>query len=200
MPGLINCHTHLAMSPMRGFADDTELQTWLKDYIFPTEERLDGRCVKAATLLSLAECLRFGTTSVSDMYTFCDEVCEAVAESGIKANISRGATLFGEEFCFDTNPACQELVAIKEKWHGYDNGRIRIDASIHGEYTSDYRLWEALSEYCQSEGLRMHIHLSETKLEHEQCKERYGLTPAQLLDCHHVFDGPASAAHCVWTT
>lgn len=198
MPGLINCHTHLAMSPMRGFADDTELQTWLKDYIFPTEERLDGRCVKAATLLSLAECLRFGTTSVSDMYTFCDEVCEAVAESGIKANISRGATLFGEEFCFDTNPACQELVAIKEKWHGYDNGRIRIDASIHGEYTSDYRLWEALSEYCQSEGLRMHIHLSETKLEHEQCKERYGLTPAQLLDCHHVFDGPASAAHCVW--
>ena len=105
MPGLINCHTHLAMSPMRGFADDTELQTWLKDYIFPTEERLDGRCVKAATLLSLAECLRFGTTSVSDMYTFCDEVCEAVAESGIKANISRGATLFGEEFCFDTNPA-----------------------------------------------------------------------------------------------
>ena len=198
MPGLINCHTHLAMSPMRGFADDVELQTWLKDYIFPTEDRLDGRCVKAATLLSLAECLRFGTTSVSDMYSFCDEVCEAVAESGIKANISRGTTLFDEDFCFDKNPACQELVAIKEKWHGYDNGRIRIDASIHGEYTSDYRLWEALSEYCQSEGLRMHIHLCETKLEHEQCKERYGLTPAQVLDCHHVFDGPASAAHCVW--
>ena len=79
MPGLINCHAHLAMSPMRGYADDVELQTWLGDYIFPTEDRLDGRCVKAATLLSLAECLRFGTTSVSDMYFYCDEVCQAVA-------------------------------------------------------------------------------------------------------------------------
>lgn len=198
MPGLINCHTHLAMSPMRGFADDVELQTWLSDYVFPTEDRLDGRCVKAATLLSLAECLRFGTTSVSDMYYFCDEVCEAVKESGIKANIARGATLFGEEFSFDTHPACQELVAVKEKWHNYDNGRIKIDACIHGEYTSDYRLWEAMSEYCINEGLRMHIHLSETKREHEECKERYGLTPAQVLDCHHIFDAPASAAHCVW--
>lgn len=198
MPGLINCHTHLAMSPMRGYADDVELQTWLSDYIFPTEDRLDGRCVKAATLLSLAECLRFGTTSVSDMYYFCDEVCEAVNESGIKANIARGVTLFGDEFSFDTYPPCRELVAIKEKWHNFDNGRIKIDGCLHAEYTSDHRLWDAMSEYCINEGLRMHVHLSETKREHDECKERYGLTPAQVLDCHHVFDVPASAAHCVW--
>lgn len=198
MPGLINCHTHLAMSPMRSFADDTELQTWLNDYIFPTEAHLDGRCVKAATLLSLAECLRFGTTSVSDMYYFCDEVAQAVAESGIKANISRSITLFDQDFDFETNPSCQEMVAIKEKWHGYDNGRIKVDASIHGEYTSDYRLWDALSEYAINEGLGMQVHLSETKKEHEECKERYGLTPAQVLDCHHVWDAPAIAAHGVW--
>lgn len=198
MPGLINCHTHLAMSPMRSFADDTELQTWLNDYIFPTEAHLDGRCVKAATLLSLAECLRFGTTSVSDMYYFCDEVAEAVAESGIKANISRSITLFEDDFDFETHPSCQEMVAIKEKWHGYDKGRIKIDASIHGEYTSDYRLWDALSEYAINEGLGMQVHLSETKKEHEECKERHGLTPAQVLDCHHVWDAPAIAAHGVW--
>ena len=198
MPGLMNCHTHLAMSPMRGYADDVELQTWLSDYIFPAEDRLDARCVKAATLLSLAESLRFGTTSVSDMYFYCDEVCQAVAESGMKANVSRGASLFGEEFSFDTHPACRELVELKEKWHNFDNGRIRIDGCIHAEYTSDYRLWEAMSEYCINEGLRMHIHLSETKREHDECKERYGLTPAQVLDCHHVFDMPGAAAHCVW--
>ena len=198
MPGLINCHTHLAMSPMRGCADDLPLDVWLNEHIFPREERLDGRCVKAATLLSLAECLRFGTTSVSDMYYFCDEVAEAVAESGIKANIARGASLFGEEFDFETHPACRELVALKEKWHNYDGGRIRVEASVHGEYTSDHRLWDALSEYAINEGIRMHVHLSETKAEHEACKERHGLTPAQVLDCHHVFDVPAIAAHCVW--
>ena len=198
MPGLINCHTHLAMSPLRGYADDVELSTWLNDYIFPREDRLDGRCVKAATLLSLAECLRFGTTSVSDMYYFCDEIAEAVAQSGIKANLSRAVTFFGEDFDFEKDHRCQEMVALKEKWHNFDNGRIKVEASIHGEYTSDHRVWDAVSEYAINEGIGMHVHLSETKAEHESCKERCGLTPAQVLDCHHVFDVPAIAAHCVW--
>ena len=198
MPGLINCHTHLAMSPLRGYADDCDLAVWLNDHIFPREDRFDGRCAKAATLLSLAECLRFGTTSVSDMYMFCDEIAEAVAQSGMKANLSRGSSLFGEEFDFETHKACQDAVALKEKWNGYDNGRIRVEASIHGEYTSDHRLWDALSEFAINEGLRMHVHLSETQAEHEACKDRHGLTPAQVLDCHHVFDVPTIAAHCVW--
>ena len=198
MPGLINCHTHLPMSPLRGYADDVDLATWLNDYIFPREDRLDGRCVKAATLLSIAECLRFGTTSVSDMYYFCDEVAQAVAESGIKANISRAITYFGDDFDFEKDSRCQELVALKEKWHGYDDSRIRIEAAIHGEYTSNHQVWEQVSDYAKAEGLRMHVHLSETKAEHEGAKERHGLTPAQVLDCHRVFDVPAIAAHCVW--
>lgn len=198
MPGLINCHTHLPMSPLRGYADDVDLATWLNDHIFPREERLDGRCVKAATLLSIAECLRFGTTSVSDMYYFCDEVAEAAAESGIKANISRAVSYFGDEFDFEKHPATRELVELKEKWHNYDKGRIRIEAAIHGEYTSNHQVWEAVSEYAKNEGLRMHVHLSESQSEHESCKERHGLTPAQVLDCHHVFDVPTIAAHCVW--
>ena len=134
------------------------------------------------------------------MYNFCDEIAEAVAESGIKANIARGATLFGEDFDFETHPACRELVALKEKWDGYDNGRIKIEASVHAEYTSTYRLWDALSEFAINEKVGMHVHLSETKAEHEQCLERNGLTPAQVLDCHHVFDTRAIAAHCVWVT
>ena len=198
MPGLINCHTHLAMSPLRGYADDCELSVWLNDHIFPREDRLDGRCVRAATLLSLAECLRFGTTSVSDMYYFSDETAQAVAESGMKANLSRGTSLFSEDFDFETHVGCREMTELKEKWNGYDNGRIRIEASIHAEYTSDHRLWDAISEYAINEHIGMHVHLSETKSEHEACKEKYGLTPAQLFDCHHVFDTHAIAAHCVW--
>ncbi len=198
MPGLINCHTHLPMSPLRGYADDVDLQTWLNDYIFPREDRLDGRSVKAATLLSIAECLRFGTTSVSEMYYFCDDIAQAVAQSGIKANISRAITHFGEDFDFEKDTRCKEMVELVEKWNGYDNGRIKVEASIHGEYTSHHEVWDAVSEYAINEGLGMHVHLSESKKEHEECKERHGLTPAQVFDCHNVFHAPAIAAHCVW--
>ena len=201
MPGLINCHTHLPMSLLRGYADDLALQEWLNDYIFPREERLDARSVKAATLLGIAECLRFGITSFSDMYYFCEAEAEAIAESGIKANLSRGTSMFlGDDFDFEKFPACQELVALHEKWHNYDNGRLKIECSIHAEYTSTYQLWDALSEYAINNGLGMHVHLSETKKEHDECVEKYGLTPAQLLDCHHVFDTRAIAAHCVHLT
>ncbi len=198
MPGLINCHTHLPMTILRGYADGYDLGTWLNDYIFPREDRLDGRTVKAATLLAIAECLRFGTTSVSDMYFFSDEIAEAVSESGIKANLSRATTLFADDFDFETDVRCQEAVALHRKWHGYDHGRIQVEAAIHGEYTSDYRLWDALSEYAINNGLGMHVHLSETKSEHEGSLSRNGLTPAQVLNCHRVFDTRALAAHCVW--
>ena len=198
MPGLINCHTHLPMTILRGYADDYDLQTWLTEHIFPKEDRLDDRCVRAATLLGIAECLQFGVTSVSEMYDHVDAIAEAVAESGIKANIARGATMFLDEgFDFETFPACRELVAARDKWDGFDGGRIRIEAGIHGEYTSSYPFWEAVSEYAVNEGLRMQLHLSETASEHQSCIEKYGLTPAQVLDCHHVFDVPVTAAHCV---
>ena len=201
MPGLINCHTHLPMSLLRGYADDLPLDEWLRTAILPREQKLDGRAVRAATLLSIAECLRFGTTSVSDMYGYCGEIAQAVAESGIKANLSHSSTLWpGESFSFDTHPDCIQTEELFETWNGYDNGRIRVAAAIHAEYTSSYPLWDALAEYAISSGMPMHLHLSETKREHEECVERHGLTPAQVLDCHHVFDVPTTAAHCVHLT
>ncbi|MFI3312524.1 MAG: amidohydrolase [Eubacteriales bacterium] len=201
MPGLINCHTHLPMTILRGFADDMDLQTWLFDHIFPKEEKLDDRAVKAATLLGIAECLQFGVTSVSEMYDHIDAIAQAVAESGIKANISRGTTMFlGEDFDFETFPACQELVSATKKWHNHDNGRIKIEAGVHAEYTSSHHFWDKIAEFAISEGLSMQVHLSETKSEHQSCEEKYGLTPAEILDCHHVFAVPTQAAHCVWLT
>ena len=201
LPGLVNAHTHLPMSILRGYADDVALASWLNDYIFPREDRLDARCVKAATLLGIAESLRFGVTSVSEMYYFSEAQAEAFAESGMKVNLSRGTSMFlGDDFDFERFPACQELVALHEKWHGYDHGRIQVEASIHAEYTSTYQLWDALAEYAVNNHLGLQLHLSETKKEHDECVEKYGLTPAQLFDCHHVFSTRVTAAHCVHLT
>lgn len=201
MPGLINCHTHLPMTLLRGYADDVPYRSWLEDYIFPREEQMDVRAAKAAALLGIAECLRFGVTSISDMYFFEDAVAQAVAESGIKANLAVATTmLLGEDFDFETYPACREMTELHEKWHGYDDGRIRVDCSIHAEYTSSYPLWQALAEYAVNNGLGMQLHLSQTQQEQQQCQEIYGLTQAQVLNCHHVFDAHTTAAHCVHLT
>lgn len=200
MPGLVNAHTHLAMNLMRGWADDLSLRDWLQYRVFPREEKLDARAVKAAVTLAVAEAVRFGTTSVSDMYQFTDETASVIAESGLKANLCRGPVWFenpDEDFDFEREPACQELVALTEKWHGYDHGRIKIDASIHSEYTSAHPFWEATARFAQEKGLRMQLHLSQTQAEEEDCAERYGLSQTQILDCHHIFDVPAAAAHCV---
>ena len=201
LPGLVNAHTHLPRLLLRGYADDAAAERWLRDYILPREERLDARCVRAATLLGIAESLRFGVTSVSEMY-FCSEAqAEAFAESGIKANLSRSATMYlGDDFDFERDPTCQELVALHEKWHGYDHGRIQVEAGIDAVYTSTYQLWDALAEYAINNKLGLQLHLSETKQAQDECEEKYGLTPAQLLDCHHVFDPRVTAAHCVHLT
>ena len=198
MPGLINCHTHIPMTPLRGYGDDHDLASWLNDYVFPKEDLWDDRAIRAATLLGMAEAIRFGTTSISDMYYFSDTVCQCVAEAGLKGNISRSVTVFEEDYCFDKHPGSQELVALKEKWHDYDGGRIMIEASIHAEYTSYDKVWQGLAEYAINEGIGMQVHVSETKSEHESCIEKYGMTPAQILDVYHVWDARAVAAHCVW--
>lgn len=200
MPGLINCHAHLPMTPLRGYGDDHNLSDWLNNYVFPKEDLWDDRAIRAATLLGLAECLRFGTTSVSDMYYFSDTICQCIDQVGIKGNISRSITVFDDDYCFDKHPGSQEAAALAEKWNGYDNGRIQVEMSIHAEYTSYDKIWHALAEYAINNHLGMQVHVSETKSEHDSCLEKYGLTPAQLLDVYHVWDVRALAAHCVHLT
>lgn len=200
MPGLVNCHTHIPMTPLRGYGDDHDLADWLNNYVFPKEDLWDSRAIRAATLLGLAEAIRFGTTSISDMYYFSDDICQCVAESGIKGNIARCVTVFEDDYCFDKHVPSQELVALKEKWHGYDQGRIQVEASIHAEYTSFDKVWHGLAEYAINSGIGMQVHVSETENEQETCLEKYGLTPAQILDVSHVWDTRALAAHCVHLT
>ena len=200
IPGLINCHTHLATSGLRSFTDDlsnTEaLQTLLQK-----EAKMDSRSAKAAALLSIAECLRFGITSVSDLYYYPNATAEAVAESGIKANLALSSYRFideNEDFDFETDEQCQELVKVVDKWHGHDNGRIKIDAGIYAEYTSNYKLWEGLAGFASEKGIGMQLHLAETQAEVEGCMDRTGMGPGELLNCHNVFAAPTTAAGCTY--
>lgn len=200
MPGLINCHTHLATSVLRCYTDELGNKQAL-EALLQKEAKMDSRSAKAAALLSIAECLRFGVTSVSDLYYYPNATAEAVAESGIKANLALSAYRFideNEDFDFETDEQCRELERVTEKWHNYDHGRIRIDAGIHGEYTSNYRLWEALAGFANEKGLGMQLHLAETRNEVDSCLERTGMTPAELLNCHRLFAVPATAAGCAF--
>ena len=200
IPGLINCHTHLATSVLRCFTDDLTGSEAL-EALLQKEAKMDSRTAKAAATVAIAECLRFGTTSVSDLYYYPNATAEAVAESGIKANLALSSYRFidqNEEFDFDTDEQCQELCRVVDKWHGYDNGRIKIDAGIYAEYTSNYRLWEALAGYACEKGIGLQLHLAESQSEVDSCLDRTGMGPGELLNCHNLFAVPATAAGCTF--
>ena len=200
MPGLINCHTHLAATVLRSYLDDVASHESL-DQLLQKQSKLDGRSAKASALLGIAECLRFGITSVSDLYDHVDATAEAVAESGIKANIALATNRFidhSEDFDFETDEQCQTLCRAVDAWHGYDDGRIRIEAGIYAEYTGNYKLWEALSDYAAEKNLGMQLHLAETQEEMDSCMDRTGLGAAELLNCHRLFRVPAAAAGCAY--
>ena len=199
MPGLVNCHTHLATSMLRSYSDDLANHEAL-EALLQKEAKMDSRAAKAAALMSIAECLRFGITSVSDLYYYPAATAEAVAESGIKANLALSSYRFidqNEEFDFETDEQCAELQKVVEKWHGYDDGRIKIDAGIYAEYTSNYKLWESLAGYASEKGLGMQLHLAATREEADSCMDRTGMGPGELLNCHSLFAVPATAAGCV---
>ncbi len=200
IPGLVNCHTHLATTALRSYMDDVSRREQLEQ-LLQKEAKMDARCAKASALLGIAECLRFGITSVSDLYYYPDATAEAAAETGIKANVALSAYRFeadSEEFDFETDPQCREICRVAEKWNGYDDGRIRVDAGIYAEYTSNHQLWEGLADYACEQGLGMQLHLAETLEETDSCLDRTGLGPGELLDCHRVFNVPSTVTGCAF--
>ena len=202
-PGFINCHTHIPMTLMRGYGGGCDLHTWLSDYIFPAEAKWDDRSLAAATGLGLAEMIASGVTCIADMYMRTGVIARQVLDAGISANLSVGGVYFGDpaDFSPDKCGDCANQKALTEEWHMAGDGHISADASIHGEYTSSAPLWRWMADYAQAHNLGMHVHISETKKEHEECKgRRDGLTPIQILNQYGVWDTRAIAAHCVWTT
>ena len=196
-PGLINCHSHIAMTLMRGIGSGLPLQDWLFKAIFPIEDKLVREDIAAASRFALIEMIAGGTTSFSDMYFFPEETVWAVEEAGIKANLNRCVQCFDENQTVEQNTQIPQSVELFEKYHNAENGRIRIDFSIHAEYTCKPHIVRAYSELCKAHGGRMHIHLSETQREVDECIARYGKSPVAGFEELGTLDSPTAAAHCV---
>ena len=199
LPGLINAHTHVPMTLFRGLSDDCELDVWLREHIWPAEDKLNDDSVRAGTSLAIAEMIASGTTSFSDSYFFVDSIASVAASSGIRANLSRSIVGSGENF--EAMPSVSEAKDLYEKYHMFDNGRIRVDASIHAEYTTETACRKKVSDLARERGQILQIHTSESKSEHEKCIERYGKTPTALFESEGLFEGTRPLlAHCCYIT
>ncbi len=197
LPGFYNVHSHAPMTLLRGYAENLPLQRWLNEKVFPFEDKLSEESAYYGTQLAIAEMLASGTVSFTDMYFFLDGMTKAILESGIKCNLSRGLTVF-DDSDYEQTAAYRDNLRLLDEWHGMNGGHLLADLCIHGEYTSTPKVVEAVAAQAKARGTRMHIHLSETQAEHEECKQRHGMTPAAYMQARGVFDVPTTAAHCVW--
>ena len=143
-----------------------------------------------------------GVTCVADMYMFTSTIAQEILKAGISANLSCGGVYFGDpaDFNPDTCGDCVAQRALTEEFHGAGDGQILLDASIHGEYTSSAPLWQWMAQFAHDHNQRMHVHVSETRSEHQASLDRHGLTPIQTLNQYGVWDNGSIAAHCVYTT
>ena len=195
--GFVNLHTHSPMTLLRGYAENLPLDRWLNEKVFPFEDRLNCDRAYFGTMLSIAEMLSSGTTSFTDMYFFGDGVMKAVIDSKAKTNFGRSIVSFVDED-IEKNDRFREGIYLAEKYHNTQNGKIKIDMSLHAEYTNRLSIIEQFGEFTNGKEYINHIHLSETKAEHENCKAKYGKTPARLLYDAKVFNSPTILAYCVW--
>jgi 5-methylthioadenosine/S-adenosylhomocysteine deaminase len=181
MPGFINAHTHVAMAYFKGLADDLLLQAWLQDHIWPAEGRLlNDSFVYDASLHGAAEMLRGGTTTFCDMYFFEAATARACADIGIRAHLGEGVLSFpvhghagaADEIAYNVRNAAQ---------HGPDD-LIRFELAPHAIYTCNEADLRAVAEASQQHNLRVHIHLSETQGEVDDCQKQHGKRPVHYLN------------------
>lgn len=198
MAGLYNLHTHTSMTLLRGVGSDLPLHRWLEEAMFPVEAKMTQEDISVGTRLAMLEMLAGGTVSFSDMYDMPRITAEEVTAAGMKANLPRPMLSFDPAETFETSFRVKESLEFFDDWHNKADGRIKVDFAIHAEYTSHAGIVQSYGAACKERGAIMHLHLSETRKEQEECKQRHdGKTPARYFNDLGVFDSPTIAAHCV---
>jgi len=196
-PGLIDTHTHAAMSLFRGIADDLRLQEWLEHYIFPAEARnVTPDFVRWGTRLGCLEMLLSGTTTFTDMYYFEDVVAEAAKEAGMRGVL--GETIIG--FPSPDAKTPNDALAFTDRYLArfHDDPLIVPAVAPHAIYTNSDETLKACRALANRHGAPLVIHLSETKHENDESLANRHMTPTQALDALGVFNGRTIVAHAVW--
>lgn len=195
MPGLVNTHGHTAMSLLRGYADDLNLQVWLEQYMWPMEAKFSEADTRAGSVLSIAEMLLSGTTAFVDMYDRMEIVAEEVSKSGIRGSLMRGVIglCSDEEKTFKLN----EAVNFAKEWNNKADGRIRTMLAPHAPYTCDPAYITRFIQASHDLQVPLHTHMSESIAEVEQNVRDYGKRPVAHLNELGFFDRPSLVAHAV---
>ncbi len=197
MPGLINAHTHLAMSLFRGLAEDRSLEDWLQKFIFPAEARnVTPEFVTWATKLSLLEMIRGGTTTAADMYYFEDEVAEALKQAGMRGVL--GETIIG--FPAPDNKTAEAAFAYTEKFltRWKNDPLITPAVAPHSIYTCSEKLLKDAAALARAYHAPILMHLAEAPYERDVSRREHGSSPVQYLARIGVLGPDVLGAHCVW--
>ncbi len=194
VPGMINTHAHVPMVLFRGAAEDVTLAAWFNDYVFPMESNLTPEDVYWGAMLGMAEMIEAGITCVADHYFFMDQVAEAVKESGLRANLCWAV------FEHEGLEKLEETAAFVERWQGGAEGRITTWMGPHSPYLCGPDFLRASARMAADLNTGVHLHVSETADQVTLSRERYGMTPVQLLLETGVMERPAIFAHCIYPT
>ena len=191
MPGFKDAHTHSAMTFLRSFADDVPLQEWLNEKVFPMEEKLSGEDIYQLVRLAVLEYLTSGITSIFDMYLAPDETAFACMDMGMRCVLTSGLN----DFTSSVERQEQEYL----KWNGRED-LISYRMGFHSEYTCQKGLLTEMAKLAHRYKAPVYTHLAETEREVENCRERYGMTPAVFLDSLGMFEYGGGGYHCVHMT
>ena len=194
LPGLVNRHGHTPMTVLRGVGGGLPLQRWLEEAIFPREAKMTDADVARGMVLGAKEMLAGGTTCVADMYQHSRAGADALAATGMRGNVCFPGFAFP-----DGSPqgCLEECIAFAKTPPG---GRLVADVCIHSEYLTNEPFCRALADANRDLRRPLHVHVSETRREHEECIARHGMTPIAYLASTGILDHGGYAAHCVWCT
>lgn len=194
-PSLRNGHTHAAMTLFRGWGDDMPLMDWLQDRIWPAEARMTAEDVYRGTRLAILEMIRSGTTHFNDMYWHAPAIAQAASELGVRAHVGAAFVDLGQEAVAKRWRAAMEgWLEQRDDW----GPRIRATIAPHAIYTVSTEHLSWLGEVASEADLPLHIHLSETRGEVEDCLAAHGVRPTQLLDRVGLLNTGLIAAHGVY--
>jgi 5-methylthioadenosine/S-adenosylhomocysteine deaminase len=195
LPSFFNCHTHAAMTLLRGYAEDMELYKWLSEYIWPLEGKLTERDVYVGSKLACLEMIKSGTTFFSDMYWHMPGTLQAVREMGLRAALSSvfidlGDSSKAKKFRARARRMSREAESCR--------GRVIFPLGPHAIYTVSRESMAWIAEFSREQGMLVHIHISETAREVEDCVRQHGKRPVEYLEELGFWGPHVAAAHAIW--